>query len=412
MQTERFVFPGADGQSLSGRIDAPDTPPRAYALFAHCFTCGKDVVSASRIAAALAGFGIATMRFDFTGLGSSDGDFANTNFSSNLEDLLAAVAHLRAQGRAPALLIGHSLGGAAVLAMAGRVPEAKAVAVIGAPAEPAHVLHLLTPDLQEIAAEGAARVTLGGRNFTIRRRFLDDIRDQPDQAARIAALGRPLLVLHAPGDAIVPVDSGERIFAAARQPKSFIALDGADHLLTRRSDADYSAGLLAAWASFYLPAADPAAEAPAPAPGVVIVEETRHGRLQQSVQVGRHRMLGDEPVAQGGLDTGPGPYDFLLAALGTCTAMTLRLYAERKELPLAQVRVTLGHRKIHAEDCAECETRTGLLDEITREIELREASPGALDENQRTRLLEIADKCPVHRTLTSEIIIRTSERKA
>jgi len=405
MQTERFVFPGAHGQNLSGRLDAPDTPPRAYALFAHCFTCGKDVVSASRIATALAERGIATMRFDFTGLGSSDGDFANTHFSSNLEDLLAAVAHLRQQGRAPSLLIGHSLGGAAVLAMAGQVPEAKAVAVIAAPFEPAHVLHLLEPDLPAIESQGEAGVTLGGRPFTIRRSFLDDLRHQPQQAARIAALGRPLLVLHAPGDTIVSIESAEQIYATAQYPKSFVALDGADHLLTRRTDADYVAGVLNAWAARYLPAAAAAVEVPAEPPGTVVVEETRHGRLQQAIRLGKHRLLADEPVAQGGFDTGPGPYDLLLAALGTCTAMTLRLYAERKALPLGTVRVTLSHHKIHAEDCAECETGTGLLDEITREIEL----PGPLDPAQRARLMEIANKCPVHRTLESEIIIRTRE---
>ena len=404
MQTERFVFPGAQGQNLSGRLDSPDTPPRAYALFAHCFTCGKDVLSASRIAAALAERGIATMRFDFTGLGSSDGEFANTHFSSNVEDLLAAAAHLRSQGRAPSLLIGHSLGGAAILAVAGQVPEAKAVATIAAPFEPSHVLHLLEADLPEIEARGEAGVTLGGRPFTIRRSFLDDLRNQPEQARRIAALGRPLLVLHAPQDATVSIDSAEQIFATARYPKGFVALDGADHLLTRRKDADYVAGLLSAWAGRYLPETA-AAEAAAPRPGLVTVEETRHGKFRQIVQMGKHRMLADEPVAQGGFDSGPGPYDLLLAGLGACTSMTLRLYAERKGLPMGPVKVTLSHRKIHAEDCAECETKTGLLDEITREIRLT----GPLDAAQRARLLEIADKCPVHRTLESEVVIKTHE---
>jgi putative redox protein len=404
MQTERFVFPGAQGQNLSGRLDSPETPPRGYALFAHCFTCGKDVLSASRIAAALAEHGIATMRFDFTGLGSSDGEFANTHFSSNVEDLLAAVAHLRSQGRAPSLLIGHSLGGAAILAAAGQVPEAKAVATIAAPFEPAHVLHLLETDLPEIEARGEAGVTLGGRPFTIRRSFLDDLRNQPEQARRIAALDRPLLVLHSPQDATVSIDSAEQIFATAQYPKGFVALDGADHLLTRRKDADYVAGLLAAWTGRYLPETA-AAEIAAPPQGLVTVEETRHGKFQQIVQMGKHRILADEPVAQGGFDSGPGPYDLLLAGLGACTSMTLRLYAERKGLPLGPVKVTLSHRKIHAEDCAACETTTGLLDEITREIRLT----GPLDDAQRARLLEIADKCPVHRTLESEVIIRTHE---
>ncbi len=402
MQTERFVFPGADGQELSGRLDSPDTPPRAYALFAHCFTCGKDVLAASRIAAALVERGIATMRFDFTGLGSSTGDFGNTDFSSNIEDLVAAAAHLRQQGRAPSILIGHSLGGAAVLAAAGRIAALKAVVVVAAPFEAGHVEHLLADKVPEIEARGEAVVNLAGRDFTIRRRFLDDIRGQ-DQAGRIAALGLPLMVLHSPDDAIVGIENGLSIFAAAHYPKSFVSLDGADHLLARRADADFAAAVLSTWAARYLPA--PAAEHEAALPaGTVTVTETRHGRFQQQVAVGPHRFLADEPVAVGGLDTGPGPYDLLLAGLGACTSMTLRLYAERKGLPLGPMKVTLRHQKIHAEDCADCETKIGMLDEIALEVAL----PGDLTDEQRARLLEIADKCPVHRTLESEIVIRPS----
>jgi len=400
MRSERFEFPGANGYALSGRLDLPDGPPRAYALFAHCFTCGKDVRAASHIAAALAARGVATLRFDFTGLGSSDGDFGNTDFSSNVSDIGAAVAHLQALGRAPSVLIGHSLGGAAVLAAAGAVPEARVVAVIAAPFDIKHTLNLFASDLGEIETQGAAAVTLAGRQFTIRKSFVDDLRAQ-DQGARIAALHKALIVLHSPTDEIVGIENAKAIFEAARHPKSFVALDGADHLLTRRADAEFVAALLAGWVERYIvPAA--AAEQP-PGDGDVVVETTGVGRFQQRVAVGSHRLLADEPVGAGGLDSGPGPYDLLLAALGACTSMTIGMYAERKGWKVPKVRVSLRHRKIHAEDCADCETRAGMLDEIEREIALS----GALDAAQRERLMEIADKCPVHRTLTSEIRIVT-----
>jgi len=404
MRSEKLQFTGQTGQSLAARLDLPDDSPVGIALFAHCFTCGKDVVAASRVAAGLAARGIATLRFDFTGLGSSDGDFANTNFSSNLQDLIAAADHLRSRGMAPGLLIGHSLGGAAVLAAAPAIPDARAVAVIGAPFDPGHVLHLLTAQLPEIEARGEAVVSLGGRPFTIKRQFIDDLRER-NQAAAIGRLGKALLVMHSPVDAMVGIDNARQIFEAARHPKSFMSLPGAGHLLDNKPDADYAASVLAAWSSRYIGAVEPAA-AEAPAQNTdVVVEETGAGRLQQRVTVGAHRFFADEPVEQGGLGSGPNPYDLLLAALGACTSMTLRLYADRKGWPLAKVRVALSHRKIHAADCTDCETRDGKIDEITRSIALN----GALDAEQRARLLEIADKCPVHRTLHGEVKVRTLE---
>ncbi len=400
MRSERLQFAGQNGQTLAARLDLPDDPPLGTALFAHCFTCGKDVVAASRISAGLAARGIATLRFDFTGLGSSDGDFENTNFSSNLQDLIAAADHLRGRGMAPGLLVGHSLGGAAVLAAAASIPEARAVAVIGAPFDPGDVVHLLTAQLPEIEARGEAVVSLGGRPFTIKRQFIDDLREH-HQAAAIAHLGKALLVLHSPIDAFVGIDNARQIFDAAHHPKSFIALPGADHLLRNRADADYAAAVLAAWSSRYIGAAAPTS---APDAGVV-VEETGAGRWQQLVSAGSHRFFADEPVEEGGLGSGPNPYDLLLAALGTCTSMTLRMFAEQKGWTLAKVRVALSHHKIHAQDCADCETREGKIDEITRDISLR----GELDALQRARLLEMADKCPVHRTLHSEVKVRTKE---
>lgn len=400
MHTERFDFPSADGVRLAARLDLPDGKPVAYALFAHCFTCGKDINAASRIAGALAARGIGTLRFDFTGLGGSHGDFANTGFSSNLDDLASAAAYMRENGRPISLLIGHSLGGAAVLAVAERLEEVTAVAVIAAPMRVDHVVHQFAEHVPAIEARGEAVVNLAGRPFTIRSSFLEDARSH-DQGARVARLGRPLLIMHSPVDAIVGVENARTIFESARHPKSFVSLDDADHLLSRRRDAEYAAGVLAAWASRYLPEA---AAAPAVRPdNAVVVEETGRGRFQQAVTAGPHRLLADEPVSFGGLGSGPSPYDLLLAALGACTAMTLRLYAERKGLALKQARVTLRHTKIHAADCAECETREGKLDDIEGEITL----VGDLSAGDRARLLEIADRCPVHRTLHSEVRIRT-----
>jgi len=403
MPTERFQFTGSDGQQLAAALDIPDGETRAYALFAHCFTCGKDVLAAKRIAVALSAKGIAVLRFDFTGLGSSEGDFANSTFSSNVADLVRATDHLRQSRKAPALLIGHSLGGAAILAAADRIPEAKAVVTIAAPSDPAHVTGLFADSVEQIRKDGKAEVSLAGRPFTITREFLDDIAEQ-GLMARVAALHKALLVMHAPTDDTVGIENATRIFVAAKHPKSFVSLSGADHLLSDRRDSTYAAELIAAWASRYLDAATPVQPAADDeAPRRVMVRETRNGTFQQTVTIGPHRLLADEPKAAGGGDTGPGPYDLLLAGLGACTSMTLRLYADRKSLPLERTTVTLTHSKIHAQDCAECETKEGMLDQIERVI----AMEGPLDAEQRRKLLEIADKCPVHRTLTSEIRILT-----
>ena len=400
MPSERIEFTGSQGDTLAARLDRPPGPARAYALFAHCFTCSKDIFAASRIARALATRRIAVLRFDFTGLGGSGGEFANTNFSSNVDDLVRAADFLRDHAEAPAVLIGHSLGGAAVLAAAARIPEAAAVATIGAPADPAHIGHLLAAQLDEIEAAGEAEVTLAGRTFRIRKQFLDDIAEHKLKAA-IAALGKALLVLHAPTDQTVGIDHAARIFDAARHPKSFVSLDRADHLLTKPADAEYVAEVVAGWASRYLPA--PKADAPMADQGEVVVAESGDGRFAQVIAAGPHRLAADEPVAVGGNDIGPTPYGLLLAALGACTSITLRMYADAKGLALEGVSVRLRHDKIHARDCEHCETREGRVDRIEREIVLA----GRLDAAQRQRLLEIADKCPVHRTLGAEVRIES-----
>ena len=409
MPAERFDFPNAQGEKLAALLDRPDGPIRAVALFAHCFTCGKDNKAARLIAHGLTSHGIAVLRFDFTGLGSSEGEFANTTFSSNIDDLVAAADHLQKQVGAPAILIGHSLGGAAVLAAAHRIAEARAVVTIAAPFDSAHVVGLFAEHVEEIKAK--IEVALAGRPFRVRRALLDDIAEQ-NLGPRIAELRKALLVFHSPTDESVGIDNASHIFTTAKHPKSFISLAGADHLLRRPSDAAYVAHVVAAWAERYLetPAQMPASKQPAATtePGQVVVRETRHGTFEQDITAGRHHFLADEPVAAGGLDSGPGPYDFLLAALGACTSMTLRLYADRKQLPLKRTQVRLRHSRIYAADCAECETKEGMLDRIERIISLE----GELDAEARKRLLEIADKCPVHRTLTSEIDIRTTEESA
>jgi putative redox protein len=400
---ERFQFPGSEGQQLAAALELPDAPPTAWALFAHCFTCGKDVLAAKRIAVALAAKGIAVLRFDFTGLGSSEGDFANSTFSSNVADLVHAADHLRQTRTAPAILIGHSLGGAAVLAAAGQIQEAVAIVTIGAPSDPGHVTGLFAGRIDDIRKHGQVEVSLAGRAFRIKREFLDDIAGH-NLMDHITKLHKALLIMHSPTDDTVGIDNATRIFVAAKHPKSFVSLAGADHLLSNKRDGMYAADVIAAWAERYIDA--PPREAAADsgeAPRAVIVRETRNSKFQQTVSIGPHRLLADEPVAAGGQDTGPGPYDFLLAGLGACTSMTMRLYAERKSLPLERVTVTLKQSKIHAEDCAECDTKIGMLDQIERTI----AMEGALDGEQRQKLMEIADKCPVHRTLTSEIHIIT-----
>jgi putative redox protein len=343
------------------------------------------------------------LRFDFTGLGSSEGDFANSTFSSNVADLVRAADHLRETRKAPTILIGHSLGGAAVLAAAGQMPELKAVVTIAAPSDPAHVTGLFADRIEDIRKHGKVEVSLAGRPFQIKREFLDDVAEH-SLMGHIAKLHKALLIMHSPSDDTVGIDNAIRIFIAAKHPKSFVSLAGADHLLSDRRDGMYVADVIAAWAERYIDIVVPEAAAdPGDAPRNVVVRETRKSKFQQTVSIGPHRMLADEPISSGGEDTGPGPYDFVLAGLGACTSMTMRMYADRKSLPLQRVTVTLKHSKIHAEDCADCETKAGMLDQIDRTI----AMEGALDAEQRGKLMEIADKCPVHRTLTSEIHIVT-----
>jgi putative redox protein len=404
MRSTRFNFPNSKGEQLAATLDMPLGPPMAYALFAHCFTCGKDNLAAKRIAEQLAIHGIATLRFDFTGLGSSEGEFANTHFSSNVDDLVAAADHLRKQHSAPAILIGHSLGGCAVLAASHRIAEARAVVTIAAPYDPSHVAGLFKDQVAAIREQGAVNVRLAGRPFTIRREFLDDVAEKKLDAC-LADLRKALLVFHSPTDALVGIENASHIFGAAKHPKSFVSLAGADHLLSQKSDALYVANVIAAWAERYLDAPATMTDAEVEA-GLVLVRETHGGKFQQEILSGPHRLFADEPVKLGGLDS--GPYDFLLAGLGACTSMTIRVYADFKKIPLDNVSVRLSHGKIHAKDCETCDVKTSMVDHIERAITLE----GVLDAEQRKKLMEIADKCPVHKTLESKVDIHTFERPA
>lgn len=401
--TQKTSFVGQDGQRLAARLDLPSGPVRGYALFAHCFTCSKDLVAARRISQGLAQEGFGVLRFDFTGLGSSEGEFENTHFHSNVQDLIAAADHLRQAFAAPVLLVGHSLGGAAVLAAAPEIPEVRAVATVGAPADVGHVLKQFGSSLDAIRSAGRAEVQLAGRPFTISRRFVEEAEGARLEGT-IRELKRALLVLHSPIDDVVGIDNASQIFQAARHPKSFVSLDGADHLVSKPADAAYVADVISAWARRFVPewSVDESA------PQAIVVEENGLGKFANAVQSGRHRLLADEPMSVGGLDTGPSPYDYLSIALGACTSMTLRMYAGFKKMSLGRVRVTVTHGKVAADHCADCEGidagRGGKIDRFERQIQV----DGPVDEALRNKLLEIADKCPVHRTLEGGALVVTT----
>lgn len=380
----------SQGQNLAGSLETPDQAIRAYVLFAHCFTCGKDIAAASRISRFLVQYGFAVFRFDFTGLGNSDGDFANTNFSSNTEDLLAAARFLEQNYQAPELLIGHSLGGAAVLAMAAQLPKVRAVVTIAAPFEASHVLHNFNAHLETIETDGQAKVSLGAREFTVKKQFLDDLRNQTTD--HIKHLNKALLVLHSPVDLTVDISDAEKIYKAAKHPKSFVSLDTADHLLTKAIDSEYVAQTISGWASRYIPIAKKSTRDLAN--GHVLVAELDH-KFQQEIFTDHHHWFADEPIKMGGQNTGPDPYEHLLAALGACTAMTIRMYANLKKLPLEHVEVSLSHERNYLDDAGKSEDKDSKIEALIRKVQLI----GPLSDAEKKRLLEIADRCPVHKTL-------------
>lgn len=398
----KITFKGHAGDDLAARLDMPAGQLRATAIFAHCFTCTKDIPAARRVAQRLAAMGIAVLRFDFTGLGHSKGEFANTHFTSNVADLVLAAKYLSKHNTAPTLLIGHSLGGAAVLKAANEIPSVKAVVTIGAPADPGHVVHNFGSSLEEITKKGVATVSLAGRPFMIKKDFVDDV-SAVNLAPAIQNLKRALLVLHAPTDQTVGIENAAEIFTQAKHPKSFVTLDNADHLLTHKEDAAYAAEVIAAWSARYLGIRQPAAPIGAPEGVVRSTEADPDGFLQDITAGPLHHTLADEPLTYGGTDKGMTPYQFLSAGLAACTSMTVRMYARRKGWPLENIFVDVTHNKVHAQDCETCHTTEGKVDKFVRTIHLS----GPLDADQKQRLLEIADKCPVHRTFESEITVKT-----
>jgi uncharacterized OsmC-like protein/pimeloyl-ACP methyl ester carboxylesterase len=387
----KLSIPTARGITLDAQLDLPAETPARWALLAHCFSCSKETTALHAITGALTRHRWAVLRLDF----------ARTDFSSNVADLVDAADHLRPELGPPSLLLGHSLGGPAVIRAAERIPDARLIGTLNAPCDPSHLETLLGDAPERARREGSAEVRLGQRTIRLDRTFFEDLEMQPMQRS-LRELRRPLLVFHSPDDRHVPIEQARLILDAASYPKSFISLDGADHLVSRREDARYVGEVLAVWARRYLPEPELPTES-LPEEGRVEVSETGEGTFTQRIRVGRHELRADEPISSGGTDTGPSPYDLLLAALGACTSMTLRLYAQRKAWPLEQISVRLRHQKIHAKDCADCETREGKIDEIDRELLLR----GALDDEQRARLLDIAERCPVSRTLESEVKVRT-----
>ena len=406
---KKFEFTNRDGHKLSGRLELPDGSPRSYAIFAHCFTCSKNVKAATQVSRRLAELGIAVLRFDFTGLGNSEGDFANSDFSSNVDDLVDAAAALKERMTSPSLLIGHSLGGAAVLMAAARIESVRAIATIGAPSEPEHVENLINITKTQENEDGSATINLGGRELVISSRFVEDLKNN-QMSEILPKLGKPIMIFHSPIDAVVSIDNARKLYELAKHPKSFVSLDGADHMLNEPGDAAFVANTLSAWASRYLLTeldsneSDSQSKMPAKVDeGVVIVRE-QNGSLTQMIRTENHEFYADEPARVGGADLGPNPYEFLLVALGACTSMTLRMYARHKGLQLDSIEIRLQHSRIHAEDCESCETRKGMIDRIDKTILVG----GDLTADQVKRLGEIADRCPVHRTITNEKQIETN----
>ena len=399
MKSKKVTFENAEGHKLSARIELPvDERPHAFALFSHCFTCSKSLTAVRQITRALAMSGFGTLSFDFTGLGDSEGEFEATNFSTNISDLVAAAQFLEVNYEAPSLLVGHSLGGTAIMHASELIPSARAVVTVGSPYQPKHVAHLFTGSLEDMERDGQAEVSIGGRPFCIQRQFVQDI-ESKDSATVVKGLGKAFLIFHSPQDRVVGIDNAADMYAVAKHPKSFVSLDGADHLLMNKADAEYVGEVIASWTKRYIPVPSPESVTTESR----LVASSTENKFTVEIQTGSHRFLGDEPLDVDGHDAGPTPYDFLLASLGTCTTMTVKMYADFKKIPYDQIRTHVSHQKAYAHDQKAADGKGQQIDELERKLEVT----GDLTDQQREKLLQIADKCPVHRTFERGIQVKT-----
>lgn len=399
MNSEKVKFKNKEGILLSAKLDLPITgKPLHYAIFAHCFTCNKNLNAVRSISSALTKNQIAVLRFDFTGLGDSEGDFSETNFSSNINDIIAASEFLKENYKAPELLVGHSLGGAGVLFSANSIKSVKAIATIGAPSNPSHVQNLFTGKIEEIEESGEAEVNIGGRPFNIKKQLLEDIKntdysfnDHKDQPS--------VLIMHSPQDEVVEIKNAKEIYEKLIHPKSFITLDGSDHLMSDKADATYAGELISKWAKRYLSKGQ--TESFETHQNVAV--RTHADSFTTEIVSGAHTLIADEPKDVGGDDLGPSPYELLLSALGTCTSMTLKMYLERKEWKYKSIEVHLSHKHKHSEDAKNTDNPSGKIDEIVRDVKVE----GDFSDEQKKKIIEIADKCPVHRSLHSPTEVNT-----
>lgn len=395
MPAKKVEFLNKDGIKLAGKIEFPLTKiPEAYAIFAHVFTGSKNLSSARHISRALTLNGFAVLRFDFAGLGDSDGDFSDTNFTSNVNDILSASKFLEDNYEAPKIIVGHSLGGAASVFAANELDNVQAVATIGTPSEPEHVTHLFNCKMEDIEEKGFAEVEVGGRPFTIRKQFIEDLRSKK-MFELVGNLRKAILILHSPQDRVVEIDHAAKIYHAAHHPKSFVTLDHADHMLMNKDDAYYTGNVISSWVKRYISTTDDESKLQTTKQ---VVAQLGNTGFTTRIMAGRHGMVADESSQIGGNDFGPSPYELLNASLAACTAMTLQMYARRKKWDLQDVKVHISYGKSYREDCEGCSESERRLEMFDKHIEL----VGDLTDEQKNRLLEIAERCPVHRTLLSQ----------
>ncbi len=402
MQKLEVSFKNSDSKVLKGVLELPtNKQPAHFILFAHCFTCNKNFHAPSKISKSLASQGYGVLRFDFTGLGDSEGDFADTNFSSNIEDLIAAAEFLRKEYNAPRMIIGHSLGGAAALFASKQIDSVKCVVTINAPSNLSHVQKHFESSLDEIERDGYANIKIGGRSFKIKKQFITDLETNQNSSV-LKDIKKSLLIMHSPQDEIVSINHAEELYKAAWHPKSFVSLDGANHMLSSKEDSHYVGSVISAWASKYLKEE----ELPELETDHEVMANLGATGYTTQIIAGNHHLLADEPIKVGGSDLGPNPYELVSSGLAACTSMTIHMYARRKEWKVENVETHVSYSKKHAEDCENCENDKAKIDHFEREVSIK----GDLDEKQLKRLMQIADKCPVHKTLSSQAKITTKLR--